>query len=302
MPELEKWMVGSKAKQKKLTRTLIHYGGVLIGTFLIFAAIIALTTDIRITHTTDFSSLGLQFALLVLCTYAMFVSCYDSGMRAGLLSDTYLDACAEYEEVRKKMISSRFHLRMEEFCAYFTKQLQYRKREEILSDVGLSVDEFYKTYAGLSRREIKKLKMPKAAKAALIEAKGVRSFRITPSMILRRGTYASEKPLPTSPSVIKRRKFIGTFFRVLIVSVFTSVFFVAAEIKPSWTLFVTVMIKIMAMVVNGFNGYRFGLESVVIDTAGYVGAQTTLLSEALRYCEESANSQEVIEKAGRSPE
>jgi hypothetical protein len=58
-------------------------------------------------------------------------------------------------------------------------------------------------------------------------------------------------------------------------------------IEPTWIMFVSCMLRLMLVVLNGFSGYKFGYENIVYDTVNYMDDQTDLMEQAIQYFEEA---------------
>lgn len=64
-----------------------------------------------------------------------------------------------------------------------------------------------------------------------------------------------------------------------------SIIVLEAVVEPTWVLIATCCLKLMAVVINGFNGYKFGYENIVFDTVNYMSDQTDLMTQAVQYVE-----------------
>ena len=81
--EFEQTMLSEHAKKKKLAKGFLNNAGIFVGVLLMFAVIVVVTTDIRLTSFEEIAALGLDFFLLLFVSYSMYVNCADSGTRAG---------------------------------------------------------------------------------------------------------------------------------------------------------------------------------------------------------------------------
>lgn len=112
----------SDSKKKKIAKGFLNYAGLFVGVFLLFAVVVVLTTDISLHSFFDVAALGLSFFVLLFCSYAMYVNCADSGMRAGLNSDIYLETSGEYDRLKKYIIDTKMQVRIPEFCRFYTEE------------------------------------------------------------------------------------------------------------------------------------------------------------------------------------
>jgi hypothetical protein len=56
-------------------------------------------------------------------------------------------------------------------------------------------------------------------------------------------------------------------------------------LNPSWGMFVAVVVKVSMIILNGYLGYKFGFENVVLDTVHYMEGQQDLIRQAIEYCD-----------------
>ena len=63
--EFEQTMLSEHAKKKKLAKGFLNNAGIFVGVLLMFAVIVVVTTDIRLTSFEEIAALGLDFFLLL---------------------------------------------------------------------------------------------------------------------------------------------------------------------------------------------------------------------------------------------
>ena len=99
--------LANEAKQKA-AKSLLNNAGIFVGAFICFVVVVVLTTDIQFNSFYAIVALGLEFYILMFCSYSMYISSADSGMRAGYRSKIYTDAVARYKELKKRIIEQNF--------------------------------------------------------------------------------------------------------------------------------------------------------------------------------------------------
>lgn len=285
--EFEKSMLSEHAKKKKLAKGFLNNAGIFVGVLLMFVVIVVVTTDIHLVSFEEIAALGLDFFLLLFVSYSMYVNCSDSGMRAGLQSESYTGGFSAFETMKRHIIDTKIQARLGEFCCHYITEELRNSRTTVLAIVGFSYEEYMEKYVGKDKDTIRGDKaLSKAQKKAIIKANGIEPVKLTPEMIMKRGRGSSRRaPLGMTPETKKGinfgTKFVFTFF----ISLAMSIIVLEAVIEPTWVLIATCCLKLMTVVLNGFNGYKFGYENIVFDTVNYMNDQTDLMQQAVQYIE-----------------
>lgn len=302
--EFEQTMLSEHAKKKKLAKGFLNNAGIFVGVLLMFAVIVVVTTDIRLTSFEEIAALGLDFFLLLFVSYSMYVNCSDSGMRAGLQSESYTGGYSAFETLKRHIIDTKMQARLGEFCCHYITEELRNSRTTVLAIVGFSYEEYMEKYVGKDDETIQKDKtLSKAQKKAIIKANGVEPVKLTPEMIMKRGRGSGRRaPLGMTPETKKGinfgTKFVFTFF----ISLAMSIIVLDVVVEPTWVLVATCCLKLMAVVINGFNGYKFGYENIVFDTVNYMNDQTDLMQQAVQYVEDHPISERTAVPAYDSEE
>ena len=271
--------------KKKITKHFLNYAGIALGAVLSFVVVIVLTTEIKITSLVEAVNLGAQFFILLLCSYLMYVNLMDSGMRAGLNSDVYTQTIEEYNAVKQELIDKNLQEDLGCFCqAYVEKELK-NTRNAIIIDVGLSYEQ-YKEYIGKDEEYVGKSEFSQQQKDAIIKANQVEAIKLTPDMLIKRGRNDTARdPLGTSP---QKKKIINLCFRFVKnfgVSFLMAIITFDLVAEPTRAMLAAVLMKLFSVLINGFFGYKFGYENIVVDTVDYVTDQKNLLEQSIRFAE-----------------
>lgn len=284
---MENAVVANHRKRKIATRSFFNSAGIFVGGFILLAVVIIVTTDIHLITIQDFMGFALDFFLLLFCSYSMYVSCSDSGMRAGLQCDLYTNACADHATYKKKIVEKRHQPRLQAFCRHFVTEELKSVRLFILANVGFSYELYEATYIGKDKEQIRSdEKLSRAQKKALIAANAISPIHLTPDMFMRRGRGGGRRsPLGMPPEQKKCINYAVKFITSLLISLAISTIVLEVVIAPTWTIIATCFIKLLTVVLNGFFGYKFGYENIVIDTSNYIEDQVDLLKQAEQFCE-----------------
>ncbi|MBR6560531.1 MAG: hypothetical protein IKT75_05185 [Alistipes sp.] len=300
----EQAVVAEHNQKKKVAKSLLNNAGIFVGVFLIFAVIVIVTTDIRITSFEEIAALGLDFFLLLFCSYSMYVNASDSGMRHGLQSDLYLDSLNRFSTNKKSIIDAQRQTRLHEFCRYYIDDELKNARMSVLAVVGFGYKEYRKKWLGLDDETIEKdPKLSKVQKAALIKANSIKPVKLTPEMIMKRGRGSNRRaPLGTKPETKKSINFGVKFGSTLLISLVMSIIVLDMVVEPTWVIFASCMLKLLAVVMNGFTGYKFGYENIVFDTVNYMDDQTDLMNQAMQYFDAHPEPEEEDDEDEEAPE
>ena len=296
--------VSSYSAKRKAVKTFMSYAGILVGVFVMFAVIVVMTVDIRLITAEEIAELGLDFFIILFCSYLMYVTCSDSGMRAALSTDEYKDQLARYEEAKNLIVSSKLQGRLGEFCyTYVERELKAARIDEI-SAVGISYEAYETKYLGKDKNAVEAEKsLSKAQRKAIIRANSHKPIKLTPDMIMKRGRSAVRRsPLGITPQKRKRIGFVSKFFTNGLVSILLAVIAFEVVADPSLAVFASVLMKMISVVANGFAGYKMGYDNILIHTANYTEDQADLLKQAYDYFTEADNGAQLQSRDKRADE
>ena len=275
--------------KKRAAKSLLNNAGIVVGVFILFVVVVAVTTDIHLATWEDIKDLGIDFLLLLFCSYSMYINCSDSGMRLGLRNDLYKSAVTKFEDKKGRIIASKNQSRLHEFCRYYIQKELENTKMNILAVVGFDYDTYLQKWLILTKQQILSLTtLTKPQKEAIIKANNVMPITLTPEMIMRRGRRGGKRsPLGMDPDTKKKITFSVKFITTVVTSLCMTAIIVDFVIEPTWLMFVSCVLRLMIVVLNGFSGYKFGYENIVYDTANYMSDQTDLMEQAIQYFEEA---------------
>lgn len=285
--EFEESVDLAHSQRRKTTKSLLNNAGIIVGVFILFAVVVIVTTDIRLATWADVAGLGIDFFLLLFCSYTMYINCSDSGMRFGLRNDLYLDAVDKFEEKKKEIIGKNYQGRLHEFCWYYINKELENTKMNILAVVGFDYQTYINKWLALTDKQIMALEyLTKPQKEAIIKANAVVPIKLTPEMIMKRGRKTGKRgALGIDPGTKKKINFGMKFISSVFTSLCMTLIIVDFVIEPTWIMFVSCTLRLMIVIINGFSGYKFGYENIVYDTANYMSDQTDLMEQALQYCD-----------------
>lgn len=300
----EQSLLAEQNKKKKVAKSLLNNAGIFVGVFLIFVVIVIVTTDIGITSFEEIAALGLDFFLLLFCSYTMYITASDSGKRHGLQSELYISALERFNTNKNSIINTHRQTRLQEFCRYYIDEELKNSRISVLAVVGLGYKEYCEKWLGLDDEMIESdPKLSKAQKEAIIKSNAIKPIKLTPEMIMKRGRGSSRRaPLGMKPETKRSIRFGTKFVSTFLISLIMSIIVLDIVVEPTWVIFASCMLKLLAIVMNGFAGYKFGYENVVFDTVNYMEDQTDLLNQTMRYCDSHPEPIEKYSKIGEENE
>lgn len=275
------------AQKKAAAKSILNNAGILVGVFIVFAVIVVVTTDIRLATWADVSKLGVDFFLLLFCSYSMYVTCSDSGMRLGLRNDEYLLAVDKFDQKKSYIIDTKAQGRLHEFCRYYIGKELKNTKMNILAVVGFDYDVYVEKWLPLTEKQIRELpNLTDTQKAAVIKANAVMPIKLTPEMIMKRGRRGGKRaPLGLDPDTKKKINFGVKFFTTVLTTLSLTAIMIDFVIEPTWLMFASIVLRLLIVVLNGFSGYKFGYENIVFDTTNYLSDQTDLMEQAIQYLE-----------------
>ena len=285
---LDKRVIRSRSAKKTFFQKLLRNTGIFVSVFIMFVVIVAFTTDLQFSSLADWTALGLTFFVLLFCSYSMYLNCSDSGTKAGKETDTFLDTQDAYDDVKNMIAVNKMQGRLPEFCQHFIEEELELTRTTILADIGIDYALYKDKYLGKDEESLQQLvienKLSKIQADTIKSANKVKPITLTPDMIFKRGRGNNKRsPLGMNPKTKKKLNFCIKFITTLFTSVLMSVIVCKVIITPNWATFAECLLKLFAVAMNGFFGYKMGFENIVIDTVEYMRDQIDLMQHFLEY-------------------
>ena len=284
MNELE--VIKFEDTKKRIAKGFINYGGIFVSVCLMFAVVMIVTTDVKVGSIKDLADLGMDFFLLLFCAYASYISCSDSGAKAGLATDIYTETLANFNAWKDKIVKGNMQVKLAEFCRNYILDDLKNVRMSYLAVVGLSYQQ-YETYMTMDDKEIDNLPhLSEAQKKAIKKANHTKPITLKPESILRHGKGSYHRsPLEMSPETRKSINYVVKFAQSSLVAFGMSIIALDIVTDPSWIVFATVCFKLVSVVYNCFSGYTTGYSNIVVDSVNYMNAQIDLMQLAVQYIE-----------------
>lgn len=273
-------------ERNKISRLILGNARTLMMVFILFTVVVVMTTDIRFVTISSIRDLGLEFFLILFASYAMYVCCADGGTVAGIATDVYKAAEKRFVELKERVLENSRYSRLNEFCDYYIAEELKKTRMYYLIVASIGYDEYLEKYAKLSKSEIKtKTELTKLQQKAIIRANRVKQIRFTPDMMTTMQGKSSlvRFSLYLTPKAYRRMAFGTKFVKMSLVAVAMSLIALQVILEPSWTVFAEVCLKLVTVVINGFDGRTMGYNNIVVDTVKFTNNQSDLMQQAIQY-------------------
>lgn len=280
--------------KKRIAKGVISYGGIFVSVCLMFAVIMIVTTDVKVGSIKDLADLGMDFFLLLFCAYAAYISCSDSGMRAGLSTEAYTETLANFKVWKDKIVKGNMQVKLAEFCRNYIVEDLKNVRMSYLVVAGFSYEQ-YLNYAFMDDEQVDALPgFSKAQKKAIKKANNTKPITLRPESIMRHGKGANHRsPLDMSPETRKSINYAVKFVQSSLIAFGMSIIALDMVTDPSWIVFATVCLKLVSVIYNCFSGYRIGYTNIVVDSVNYMNAQIELMQQAIVFCAERSKDNDV---------
>lgn len=256
--------------------------------FIIFTVIVVMTTDIRLVTISSLTDLGLEFFILLFCSYGMYICCADGGIKGGYATELYKSAVKRFDEL-KKQIETSYLPRMNEFCSHYINEELKQARMQYLTTACIPYDVYLDKYAKLGKKDIDALtELTSLQKKAVKKSNNIRPIKLTPERILTQGkTMHNRSALATDPGVMKNVAFTVKIFKMSFISICMPLIALDMIMEPSWVVFAEVCLKLFTVVLNGFDGHKDGYNNVTVHTVNYLNNQSSLMQQAIQYVSQS---------------
>ena len=289
-PKIEQFISRDQSIRKRVTKTMFGYGGIVVSLFFCFITIMVVTTDITFSVRSA-AELSIDFFLLLFCSYASYICCSDSGMKAGKDSSLYIETIKTFEDTKQGIIKNKIYCILGDFCKdYIATELKNAKNYDLVS-AGIDYDVYVKKYASLENSQIGKISgLSSAQKKAIKSANAIKPIRLSPERIIRQGgSNMRVSPLSISPGTRRGISYSIKFVTSMAVALGMSYIFLDDLTDPSWATFVLICIKVGSVLYNCFSGYKCGYENIVIHSVKFMKEQISLMQQAEIYAAERYN-------------
>lgn len=279
-------------ERTKISRLIIGNARIAMMVFILFTVIVVTTTDVRFMTKSDWRDLGLEFFILLFCTYGMYVCCLDGGIKKGHSMEAYIKSVNRFCELKDRVESTSLEI-MGEFCTHYVDEELRKSRMQYLSVVCISYDVYIEKYVKLGKKEIDEIEdLTSAQKKAIKKANAIRRIKLTPEMILTQGDAPhTRSPLSASPKMMKYTALSAKIAKMSFVTIFVTLIALDPLLDPSWNVFVKACLKLVSVIINGFDGHKDGIENVSVFTVNYMNNQSSLMQQALLYNEANPTTQ-----------
>ena len=283
MNEFEKLTLELDGTKKRILKSFTGYSGIMISAFLMFVVVLIVTTEISLDFE-NIASIGMDFFLLLFCSYASYISCADSGMRAGYISTTYTEIKATFEEWYEKISRENIQCILGEFCADYIKEELKNARTYHLIVAGFSYEQYLERFCGKSAKDIDALPdLSKAQKSAIKAANKIKPIKLRPEMIIGHGGAHKRSLFPVSPEARKTCNFILKFVTISAIAFGMTLIGLKNIEGSGWLIFVSICFKLGSVLYNCFVGYKTGYENIVIHKVQYMREQVSLMKQACSF-------------------
>ena len=252
--------------------------------FIMFTVVVVMTTDIRLVTISSLTDLGVEFFIILFCSYGMYVCCMDGGVKGGIATDVYNATVSRFDELKKR-IDDNMLPKMQEFCAYYINEELKRARMHHLSIACIPYDVYLEMYAKLGAKEIEEIvDLTSVQKKLIKKANRIHPIKLTPEMILTQGKNSHYRSaLAATPGTMKNIAFTVKLFKMSFISICMPLIALDMIMEPSWTVFAEVCLKLFTVVLNGFDGHKDGYNNITVHTVNYVNTQCSLMQQAIQY-------------------
>ena len=270
--------------KQRITKKILSNAGMICSCFLFFVAAVVLTTDIKgIQSVAQIAELGLSFVVILFLTYSMYFSCSDSGVKSGKASTMYIEICKRCDELKNRIITRNLYKTLVDFCKDYVRRELRNACIELLSPVNISYEEYEEKCKGKDLETLEDL-YSKTQLKAIKRANKLKPIKLSADMICKRSRRGVRRnPLGMNPGTKKVINDAFSFAKITLTSLLTGAVVLDAVVDFSWATIVGVLLKLMPVVVNAFNGYKSGYENIVIDSVDYMNEQIDLMEQAIIY-------------------
>ena len=270
-----KALITARNAKGRVSRGLIdHINGIVafvstIAVALVFMTRIALNANMSLENSV------LLVAVLTLYYYTMYANAKDYGMKSAKTYKSYTAAVERNNTLKDKIISQKMRSKLPDFCTKYIADELAESRDNILSPVGISLQDFNETYIKMTDAETASLLNEEQADAVK-EAKKLKPIRISSVDLMARVSLNRKMPLGVDPAK-KHRALSITKFVFCIVSAVTAGAIMLEYINFSFASVVAIVLQLLPGFVNMYFGFKRGFDRIAVDSVEYLEAKSDIL-------------------------
>lgn len=279
----------SNVVKKKLKRTVFDNLSKIVAFLFTAILIIALTTSITLKTEGSLVDNLILGAVLAVYYYTMYGCFKDSGKREGLSCSKYIESESRYKTVCKKITELRIRKHLNEWVHLYIERELKDKREEILSQVGISLQEWEEKYRKVSKRS-KHENLTEQEFTAIVEANSLKPIKLSPDMLMSmERTSQSRNPIGTNPRVKDSIHSASRLIRACITALTTGSIMLQLVGNVTFANIASVCLELAPGLIYMFAGYRRGFDGINTDMVGYIDSKSDLLEQFVIEYEKSAS-------------
>lgn len=275
-----------KEEQGGIRPSLRDTVGVLLSAVTIAVAALCFFTDLTFSVGTA-ANFSVTLLILLFCSYSMYFSMADTGVRQGERDAGYLRARTRYEELRARVLSEDGNA-LERFCTACVERELAAARHFVLMRAGITEKEYEQTYRGMDRRARRAL--PRAKRRMLRRLERLRPIRLTPQLLLADTDGGEGRALiAPSPGVRRLRRSLLFVLPAALLAVFTASVACTVLLTPTAANVTAAVMRLFTLLWNGVRGYRMGYGSMTREGVRYYDSRSDLLGRFEAYAAQGGN-------------
>jgi hypothetical protein len=276
---------GDPFSSKKISTTLVEKGGWIMAAVIMLVVVFVMTSDIKLVGWREIGELSLSVFVLLFLSYSMYGNMYHNGMLSAKRLDVVKETNNRYIALRDEVKDKDVQKDLARFCKEYVDNEWKTQREGRLERADVSWGEYQKN-KNLSKKEMRRKKLPEAKIKAILDANWIVPIKLTPRMIYRTGGHGVRvRPLHTAPSTRRTFDMVWNLAKTSVTSLLMC--FMAFEVfsEPTWETMCAVAIKLLTVALNGYAGYRRGYDNIAVDTVNYTEDQIDMLEQFKKWRE-----------------
>lgn len=268
---------------KKAAKGIAANSSLIVAVLAIIVAAMVFFTDLDggFAITSDFSP---SLVVLFCCCVVEYYSTKHMGTREGMREEGYKKAIDKHKEASRACQTKVGMRGLMKFCTDYAEQDLIRRRNALLSQVGISYEEYSEKYMKLGPKELPS-EMPKAVRKAIAKANKLRPVVISQDNLIFAVEDEKQIKLKLSTARSERIKDI-TFIVPTLISTFFAASMVIEVIQDlSFATVTACMLKVFCIILNAVKGYQNGYYNIVDGHVECAEARTYLLEECIAWAE-----------------
>ena len=270
---------------KKAAKGIAANGSLIVAVLAIIVAAMVFFTDLSGGFAIS-AAFSPSLVILFFCCVVEYYSTKHMGTREGMREERYKKAIEEHKKISRECQAKVGMRGLMRFCAEYADQDLIRRRNALLTQIGMTYDEYAEKYMKLDPGELPE-DLPKTVRNVIARANKLKPIVISQDNLVFAVEDEKQIKLRLSTARAERIKDLSFLIPTLISTFFAASMVIEVIQELSFATVAACMLKVFCIALNAVKGYQNGYYNIVDGRVECAETRTYLLEECIAWNEKS---------------